>query len=77
MRPSASARNFTPTSTALLSFSDASAGVVLLGQIVHGQLWLPEPTVTVTPAAGDSRLPLSSAARLRSVYVPELPAAHV
>ncbi len=67
MRPLASARNLTPTSTALLSFSAGTAGVVLFGQIVHGQLWLPEPTVTVTPALGDSMLPLSSAARLRIV----------
>ena len=77
MRPSASARNFTPTSTALLSLSDATAGVVPLGQMVQGQVWLPVPTVTATPALGDSRLPLSSVARLRSVKLPELPAAQV
>ena len=67
-RPAVVERNFTPTSTAELSVvSAALAGVAPLPQMLHGQLWLPVPAVTVTPAPGVWRLPLSSAARLRSV----------
>ena len=38
MKPSSSARNFTPNSTASVSGSAATAGVAVLGQIVHGQV---------------------------------------
>ena len=48
-----------------------TGGTAVIGQIEHGQVTGPgAPTVTVTPAAGVSRLPLSSAARLRIVTVP-------
>ena len=36
MSPSVAARNFTPSSTALVSGS-VPAGVAVVGQIVHGQ----------------------------------------
>jgi hypothetical protein len=36
MKPLTSERNFTPSSTALLSAADATAGVVVEAQIVHG-----------------------------------------
>jgi hypothetical protein len=70
--PPTSLRNFTPTSTAAVSESAATPGVAVSGQIVHGQVAGPGlPTVTVTPAPGASRLPLSSAARLLMVTDPE------
>ena len=50
--------NFTPTSVAAASPESACAGVVLVPQIEQGQL-----TLTVVPAPGVSRLPLSSTAR--------------
>ena len=43
-------------------------GVVVLGQMVQGHDGA--EMLTVTPAAGVSRLPLSSTARLRSVIEP-------
>src|SRR4051812_42699790 len=55
-----SLRNFTPSSTALASPSSTIVGVVVAGfHRLHGH-----DLVTVTPADGDSTLPLSSIARL-------------
>src|SRR3954464_3112280 len=55
-----SLRNFTPSSTALASPSSMIVGVVVAGfHRLHGH-----DLVTVTPADGDSTLPLSSIARL-------------
>src|SRR4051812_29623734 len=70
MKPSASERNLTPSSTAVGSL--AAVAVVAELQIVQGQFCEPEPTVRVTPALGISRLPLSSTDRLLIVADPEL-----
>ncbi len=64
MNPSCDARNRTPSSTELVSGSVRS-GTAVLAQIEHGHVVGPVPAVTVTPTAGASRFPLSSAARLR------------
>src|SRR5919106_1858821 len=78
MRPGASERNLTPTSTAELSVvSAARPGTVPGGQMLHGHPWLPLPTVIVMPAPGVSSLPLSSAARVRMFRVPDEPAENV
>ena len=66
-------RNLTPNSTALASESVTNAGVAALFHMLHGQVTVPEPTVTLTPAEGDSRLPLSSTARLFRVTVAPAP----
>ena len=58
MVPKRSEVNFTPTSMELGSAPSALVGVREVPKIEHGQL-----TVTVVPADGDSRLPLSSTAR--------------
>src|SRR6185295_10920714 len=72
MKPSTSLLNFTPS-----SYAPVSAALEVAGtadgphKLVHGHA--PATTVTVTPAPADSRLPLSSTARLRSVAVPSAP----
>ena len=59
-------RKRTPTSIGAVSLvSAALAGVADGPQMLHGQALLPLPAVTVTPAPGVSRFPLSSTARLR------------
>src|SRR5712691_11774306 len=73
MLPATSARNLTPTSSALLSASLGDVGIVA-PQIVHGHIWA--PMVTCVPADGVSRLPLSSTARLRIVVSPCGPGVH-
>ena len=74
MRPAVCERNFTPTSTGLTSVVSATrAGVAPGPQMLHGHVCGPEPTVTVTPGFGLSMFPLSSAARVRSVVVPDDP----
>ena len=45
MKPAVLVRNFTPSSTGLVSGSVA-AGVAVPGQIVHGHVAGAEPTVT-------------------------------
>ena len=81
MNPAWLARNLTPTSIALESESAATAGVAVLGQMVHGQLpgggGVPVPTVMVRPADGVSVRRLSSVARVRIVRVPLLPGVNV
>src|SRR5215831_11466267 len=59
MKPKVSARNLTPTSIAAGSPESMVCGVVAGPQIEQGQLML-----TVTPAPGVSRFPLSSTARV-------------
>src|SRR5207249_4282571 len=54
--PSTSVRNLTPTSTALESSRDGSAGLAEAGQIVQGQDADDAPA-DVAPADGVSRLP--------------------
>ena len=71
MKPALLVRNFTPSSTGLVSGSVA-AGVAVLGQIVHGHVAGAEPTVTWVPAEAAPMLALSSVARLRRVMVPEV-----
>src|SRR5438876_9677352 len=69
MKPSMSLLNFTPNSTALPSAALGTVGVAAgLHRLVHGHV--PTTTVTLTPAPADSRLPLSSTARLRIVTAP-------
>ncbi len=69
MKPASSERNLTPSSTASGSFS--SGAVKESFQIEQGQVR--EVTLTVTPAPGVSRLPLSSAARVLIVALPAAP----
>src|SRR5208337_1035516 len=68
MEPARSDLNLTPSSR---GESDPASEVdgVELPKSVHGQVCVPAPTVTVTPAEGVSMLPLSSVARLRRVAV--------
>src|SRR3954463_1629950 len=72
MKPSMSLLNFTPSSYGL-----GSAALGLVGTIEafhrfgHGPA--PTTTDTVMPPPADSRLPLSSTARLRSVADPSAP----
>jgi hypothetical protein len=54
--------NFTPSSTALMSFSSTVPGVTFAPQTEQGQL-----TLTSEPGDGVSMLPLSSTARDRTV----------
>ena len=69
--PATLGTNFTPTSMGALSGSVTTAGVVVLlhKEKVPGPP-PPDPTVTFTPAAGVSRLRLSSAARLLMLKLP-------
>jgi len=69
MNPLVEVRNFTPSSTELVSGS-VPAGVAVPGQIEHGQVAGELPTVTVTPAPGVCMFALSSVARLRIVIEP-------
>src|SRR5262249_22016976 len=71
MKPFWSDLNLTPTLTLALSGAEATAGVGLAGQIVQGHAPPAPLTVTVTPAPGVSRFPLSSTARLLIVTCPE------
>src|SRR4030095_3432728 len=71
MTPSTSARNFTPTSMAFGSDSEATAGTVEGFQMLHGQSL--GVTVTVLPADGASKLAVSSTARLLRVMDPCVP----
>src|SRR3954470_10683939 len=75
IEPATSARNFTPSSTALVSFSLGFSGAAVADQMLHGQLR--PPTVTVTPVEALPRLALSSVARARSVAVPVAWGVHV
>src|SRR4051794_8361247 len=68
MKPFCSAVNLTPRLTAAESGSLTSVGTAPDDHTVHGHVRT--PTVTLTPAAGVSRLPLSSTARLLSVTEP-------
>src|SRR5262245_62095555 len=70
MNPAAVARNFTPNSTEPVSVDEGFAGTVDAVQMLHGQGR--GATVTLIPADGVSRLPLSSTARLRRFTVPDL-----
>src|SRR5215831_962521 len=70
MNPASVVRNFTPSSTEPVSLAEGFPGTVEGGQIVHGQVR--GATVTVAPADGVSRLPLSSTARLRKLTLPDL-----
>src|SRR5215467_7518987 len=65
--PALSLRNRTPSSTPCGSLFDATSGVAVLSQMLHGHT---RYTVTVTPVDGCSMLPLSSVALLRIVIVP-------
>src|SRR5439155_26001038 len=67
MVPLTCERNFTPTSTELVSPELATAGVVVPSQMLHGQV-----TLTTIPPPGVSRLPLSSIARLLITLDPGL-----
>src|SRR5919107_227142 len=72
-KPDWAARNFTPTSTAAVSGSAATAGVAVAGQREQGHApggVGPEPTVTVRAADGISVRALSSVARDRISRVP-------
>src|SRR5262249_23278358 len=62
--PNVSVRNFSPSSTALASPEFGVPGVTFVPQMEQGHA-----TLTVTPADGVSRFPLSSAARVRIVAV--------
>src|ERR1051325_8806618 len=75
MEPSVSVRNFKPSSLALVSPLDATAGTVLALQIEHGHGR--DAMVTVIPAPGTSRFALSSTARVLMVTVPECAGVHV
>src|SRR6185503_7682560 len=65
MNPSFDAWNFIPSSTALGSDSEIVAGACAIVNSEHGQA---ADTAAVTPIPGCSTLPLSSTARLMSVY---------
>src|SRR5689334_4266802 len=56
--------NLTPKLTPCASLKSITSGVTLVPQIEHGQV-----TLTVSPCAGASRLPLSSTARALIVVV--------
>src|SRR4051812_38092847 len=72
MNPSMSLLNFTPSSYGLESAALGLVGTVDgFHRLGHGQA--PTTTDTVTPAPADSRLPLSSTARLRIVAAPRTP----
>ena len=68
MKPSASARNFTPSSSAVLSANAAVAGTAPSSQIEHGVVR--GPPCSTRPEPGTSRLQLSSTARDRTVNEP-------
>src|SRR6516165_4655900 len=70
MVPLTSERNFTPSSTAASAPASTRAGAWLLVQMV--QALRHAVTVTLTPAEGVSRLPLSSTDRLRMVVAPAI-----
>ena len=63
-KPEVSDRNFTPTSVAVALPESTTPGVAPAPQTEHVQ-----PTLTEAPAAGVSRLPLSSTARDRIVVL--------
>src|SRR2546427_2569637 len=62
MKPPICERNFTPNSTGCASTTLATAGVADRSQMLHGQV--KAVTLTLVPALGVSRFPLSSVARL-------------
>src|SRR5436309_812287 len=73
MKPGTCDRNLTPTSTGCGSAALATVGASLGVQMLHGQLNEAAMTLTVFPAAGVSRLPLSSTARLLMTVGPRMP----
>ncbi len=79
MVPATSDLNLTPSSTALSGPPSTSVGTAVLGQMVQllVQPVPPAPTVTVTPALGVSRFPLSSTARLLRVTEPAALGVHM
>src|ERR687895_493150 len=70
MKPSASARNFVPSSTAAASLSSGRDGTAVGAQIVQGHAPA-AGTLMVMPSPGDSMLPLSSKARLLIETAPD------
>src|SRR5215469_10078605 len=70
MNPASVVRNFSPSSTEPVSLAEGFCGTVELLQMLHGHVR--GATVTVIPADGVSRLPLSSTARLRRLTLPDL-----
>src|SRR5438874_10627251 len=75
MNPAMSLKNFVPSSTALLSAADGTAGTLAERQrLVHGHA--PATIDTVIPAPAPSTFPLSSNARERMFAVPGEPADH-
>src|SRR5215472_12375843 len=70
MNPASVVRNFTPSSTELVSVEEGFPGTVEALHILHGHGR--GATVTVIPADGVSMLPLSSTARLRKLTLPDL-----
>src|SRR5215831_17757626 len=70
MNPASVVWNFTPSSLELVSLAEGVWGTVDALQMLHGQVR--GATVTLIPADGVSRLPLSSTARLRKLMLPDL-----
>ncbi len=69
MNPAVVTRNFTPSSTDLVSFAETMVGTAVGGQIVQGHCTV---TLTVIEVGTAWRLPMSSTARTMMATGPEM-----